>query len=336
MRRFEWSRVLIVLLVVALLSLGGCGGGGGDNGGGASPAPSPSPIPNPGPSPEPGRYSLEDFKGDWRAEDAAGSLLVDGSEDSVEGEKVYVKILPSSHVALSIRYSFGGEKEYSSSAFSEGRESAENVFFLRFKETEETSGSMTFTVVDSDTLKVVEKGTTWMGGKIRELRYTLRRINSVLPEPNPNPAPTPSPTPGGPVDLSRLDGRWRPYDGSGTFTGSNGEVHEMVLESTSFVLFRYIQQPSPHAGEVMVGQALRWKSRTTASKKGFRIGRIPDTPYKGTKGENGTKIVFGDGNTMEIIDPKNPAYFIVHEKGSLYERGVPYQYDLSYRIEKRM
>ena len=29
-------------------------------------------------------------------------------------------------------------------------------------------------------------------------------------------------------------------------------------------------------------------------------------------------------------------HFIVHEKGSLYERGVPYQYDLSYRIEKRM
>jgi len=109
----------------------------------------------------------------------------------------------------------------------------------------------------------------------------------------------------------------------------------MVLESTSFVLFRYIQQPSPHAGEVMVGQALRWKSRTTASKKGFRIGRIPDTPYKGTKGKDGTKILFGDGSTMEIIDPKNPAYFIVHEEGSLYERGVPYRYDLSYRIEKK-
>ena len=215
MRRFEWSRVLIVLLVVALLSLGGCGGGGGgDKGGDTSPAPSPSPSPSPAPSPSP--------------------------------------------------------------------------------------------------------------------------TPNPGPTPEPSPAPDPSPTPGGPVDLSSLDGRWRPYDGSGTFTGSNGEVHEMVLESTSFVLFRYIQQPSPHAGEVMVGQALRWKSRTTASKKGFRIGRIPDTPYKGTKGENGTKIVFGDGNTMEIIDPKNPAYFIVHEEGTLYERGFPYRYDRAYRIEKRI
>ena len=44
MRRLGWSRVLIVVLFVALISLGGCGGGGGgDKGGGASPAPTPSP-----------------------------------------------------------------------------------------------------------------------------------------------------------------------------------------------------------------------------------------------------------------------------------------------------
>ena len=58
MRRFEWSRVLIVLLVAALLSLGGCGGGGGGYKGGDNPAP----APNPGS----GGYRLEDFRGEWR------------------------------------------------------------------------------------------------------------------------------------------------------------------------------------------------------------------------------------------------------------------------------
>ena len=200
MRRFEWSRVLIVLLVVALLSLGGCGGGGGggdDKGGGTSPAPSPSPSPAPSPSPTP----------------------------------------------------------------------------------------------------------------------------NPGPTPEPSPAPDPSPTPGAPVDLSRLHGDWKPYDGSGTFTGPDGEVHKVVLSLSGFVMFRYISVPNMHTGEVMVGQFLTWNPRDT---------------FKTERGEDGTKIVFGDGNTMEIIDPKNPAYFIVHEEGSLYERGVPYRYDLAYRIEKKL
>ena len=56
MRRFEWSRVLIVLLVAALLSLGGCGGGGGGDKGGGKPTP----------TPDPRGYRLEDFRGEWR------------------------------------------------------------------------------------------------------------------------------------------------------------------------------------------------------------------------------------------------------------------------------
>ena len=92
MRRFE-CHVLTVLLAVALLSLGGCGGGGGggDKGGG-----------KPTPTPGPGGYRLEDFRGEWKAEDAAGTLLMEGSEESVEREEVRVKILPSSQVALSV------------------------------------------------------------------------------------------------------------------------------------------------------------------------------------------------------------------------------------------
>ena len=86
----------------------------------------------------------------------------------------------------------------------------------------------------------------------------------------------------------------------------------------------------------MIMQTLNWASEERGSRRGFKTGHKADTPCKGTKGEYGTKITFEDGSTMEIIDPKNPAYFIVHEKGSLYERGVRYQYDLSYRIEKRM
>lgn len=326
MRRFEWSRVLIVLLVVGLLSLGGCGGGGGGDKGGGKPTP----------TPDPRGYRLEDFRGEWRAEDAAGTLLVDGSEESVEGEDVRVKILPSSQVALSVEY-FGSEKEYASNAFSEARESAADVLTLKFKETGETSGSMTFTVVDSETLKVVEKGTTMERGRIRELRYTLRRINSALsPEPAPNPDlnPGPSPAPGGPVDLARLNGNWRPYDGRGTFVGPNGEVHEMVLKSTSLLTCTYIRPPSPYAGEVMILQTLNWTSGERGSRKGFKTGHKADTPCKGTKGEYGTKITFEDGSTMEIIDPKTPAYFLIHEKGNLYEKGVLYRYDLQYKIER--
>ena len=327
MRRFE-CHVLTVLLAVALLSLGGCGGGGGggDKGGG-----------KPTPTPGPGGYRLEDFRGEWRAEDAAGTLLMDGSEESVEGENVRVKILPSSQVALSVEY-FGSEKEYSSNAFSEARESAADVLTLKFKETGETSGSMTFTVVDSETLKVVETGTTLDRGKVGELRYTLRRINSALspePEPNPDPNPGPSPAPGGPVDLARLNGNWRPYDGRGTFTGANGEVHNMVLKSTSLLTCTYIRPPSPYAGQVMIMQTLNWASEERGSRRGFKTGHKADTPCRGTKGEYGTKITFEDGSTMEIIDPKTPAYFLIHEKGSLYERGVLYRYDLTYRIERR-
>jgi len=327
MRRFE-CHVLTVLLAVALLSLGGCGGGGGggDKGGG-----------KPTPTPGPGGYRLEDFRGEWKAEDAAGTLLMEGSEESVEREEVRVKILPSSQVALSVEY-FGSEKEYSSNAFSEARESAANVFVLKFKETRETSGSMTFTVVDSETLEVVEKGTTMDRGKVGELRYTLRRINSALspePEPNPDLNPGPSPAPGGPVDLARLNGNWRPYDGRGTFTGANGEIHKMVLKSTSLLTCTYIRPPSPHAGEVMIMQTLNWASEERGSRRGFKTGHKADTPCRGTKGEYGTKITFEDGSTMEIIDPKTPAYFLIHEKGNLYERGVLYRYDLTYRIERR-
>lgn len=328
MRRFE-CHVLTVLLAVALLSLGGCGGGGGggDKGGG-----------KPTPTPGPGGYRLEDFRGEWRAEDAAGTLLMDGSEESVEGENVRVKILPSSQVALSVEY-FGSEKEYSSNAFSEARESAADVLTLKFKETGETSGSMTFTVVDSETLKVVETGTTLDRGKVGELRYTLRRINSALspePEPNPDPNPGPSPAPGGPVDLARLNGNWRPYDGRGTFTGANGEVHNMVLKSTSLLTCTYIRPPSPYAGQVMIMQTLNWASEERGSRRGFKTGHKADTPCRGTKGEYGTKITFEDGSTMEIIDPKTPAYFLIHEEGNLYERGVLYRYDLTYRIERRV
>ena len=327
MRRFEWSRVLIALLVVALLSLGGCGGGGGGYKGGDNPAP----APNPGS----GGYRLEDFRGEWKAEDAAGTLLMEGSEDSVAGEVVRVKVLPSSQVALSVEY-FGSEKDYSSNAFSEARESAANVFVLKFKETGETSGSMTFTVVDSETLKVVETGTTLDRGKVGELRYTLRRVNSALPqEPNPDLNPGPSPAPGGPVDLARLNGNWRPYDGRGTFTGANGEIHKMVLKSTSLLTCTYIRPPSPYAGQVMIMQTLNWASEERGSRRGFKTGHKADTPCRGTKGEYGTKITFEDGSTMEIIDPKTPAYFLIHEKGSLYERGVLYRYDLTYRIERR-
>ena len=326
MRRFE-CHVLTVLLAVALLSLGGCGGGGGGDKGGDNPAPAPTPGP--------GGYRLEDFRGEWRAEDAAGTLLMDGSEESVEGENVRVKILPSSQVALSVEY-FGSEKEYSSNAFSEARESAANVFVLKFKETRETSGSMTFTVVDSETLEVVEKGTTMDRGKVGELRYTLRRVNSALPqEPNPDLNPGPSPAPGGPVDLARLNGNWRPYDGRGTFTGANGEIHKMVLKSTSLLTCTYIRPPSPHAGEVMIMQTLNWASEERGSRRGFKTGHKADTPCRGTKGEYGTKITFEDGSTMEIIDPKTPAYFLIHEEGNLYERGVLYRYDLTYRIERR-
>ena len=155
------------------------------------------------------------------------------------------------------------------------------------------------------------------------------------PTPEPSPAPDPSPTPGAPVDLSRLHGDWKPYDGSGTFTGPDGEVHKVVLSLSGFVMFRYISVPNMHTGEVMVGQFLTWNPRDT-SGRGFTTRRMPNTPFKTERGEDGTKIVFGDGNTMEIIDPKNPAYFIVHEEGSLYERGVPYRYDLAYRIEKKL
>ena len=136
MRRFEWSRVLIALLVVALLSLEGCGGGGG--GGGDKGGDNPAPAPDPGP----GGYRLEDFRGEWKAEDAAGTLLMEGSEDSVEGEVVRVKVLPSSQVALSVEY-FGSKKEYSSNTFSEARESAANVFVLKFKETRKTCITLT-------------------------------------------------------------------------------------------------------------------------------------------------------------------------------------------------
>ncbi|WP_298780637.1 hypothetical protein [uncultured Fretibacterium sp.] len=197
---------------------------------------------------------------------------MEGSEESVEGEDVRVKILPSSQVALSVEY-FGSEKEYASNAFLEARESAADVLTLKFKETGETSGSMTFTVVDSETLKVVEKGTTMERGRIRELRYTLRRINSALsPEPAPNPDlnPGPSPAPGGPVDLARLNGNWRPYDGRGTFVGPNGDVHEMVLKSTSLLTCTYIRPPSPYAGEVMILQTLNWASGERGLQEGVQ------------------------------------------------------------------
>ena len=217
MRRLGWSRVLIVVLFVALISLGGCGGGGGgDKGGGASPAPTPSPSPTPAPSPSPSP--------------------------------------------------------------------------------------------------------------------------SPSPTPNPgltpDPAPSPTPTPGAPVDLSRLHGDWKPYDGAGTFTGPDGEEYKVDLSLSGFVMFRYISVPNMHTGEVMVGQFLTWNPRDASGRR-FSTSRHPNTPFKTERGKDGTKILFGDGSTMEIIDPKNPAYFIVHEEGSLYERGVPYRYDLSYRIEKK-
>ena len=108
----------------------------------------------------------------------------------------------------------------------------------------------------------------------------------------------------------------------------------MDLSLSGFVMFRYISVPNMHTGEVMVGQFLTWNPRDASGRR-FSTSRHPNTPFKTERGEDGTKILFGDGSTMEIIDPNNPAYFIVHEEGSLYERGVPYRYDLSYRIEKK-
>lgn len=90
MRRFNWSRVLIVLLCVALLSLGGCGGGGG--GSGARPAPNPEPGPGISPKPNPAPGATAALDGAWDVHDGSGSFIEGGRETKAVMEAGYLRM----------------------------------------------------------------------------------------------------------------------------------------------------------------------------------------------------------------------------------------------------